>query len=110
MMRWMLLLLGGALLGGIVHLATIMMVPWTATQDAYARLSPSAPVNAIAAIPAPTPESALTSFMDPAFAAAVCRYDLSEGSLKLSVPITQAYTSVTFYRSEEHTSELQSQR
>jgi uncharacterized membrane protein len=97
MTRWLLLLLGGALLGGIVHLATVMMVPRTATQDAYSRLSPSAPVNAIAPIPAPTPESASTTFMDPAFAAAVCRYDLSVGSLKLSVPVSQAYTSVTFY-------------
>jgi uncharacterized membrane protein len=36
-------------------------------------------------------------FMDPAFASAVCRYDLSGGSLKLIAPVSQAYTSVTFY-------------
>jgi uncharacterized membrane protein len=36
-------------------------------------------------------------FMDPAFAVAVCRYDLSNGSLKLNAPLSQAYTSVTFY-------------
>ena len=36
-------------------------------------------------------------FMDPAFAAAACRYDLSKGALKLSVPISAAYTSVSFY-------------
>src|SRR5690606_12040399 len=34
---------------------------------------------------------------DPAFALAVCRYDLSQGSLKFSAPVSQAYTSVTFY-------------
>jgi uncharacterized membrane protein len=27
----------------------------------------------------------------------VCRYDLSRGPLKFSVPISQAYTSVSFY-------------
>jgi uncharacterized membrane protein len=27
----------------------------------------------------------------------VCRYDLTKGSLKLSAPVSQAYTSVTFY-------------
>ncbi len=97
MIRWMMLLLGGALLGGIVHLATIMLVPRTATQDAYSRISPTAPVNAIAPIPAPEPDKSLTSFMDPAFAAVVCRYDLSEGAIKLTVPVSQAYTSVTFY-------------
>jgi uncharacterized membrane protein len=36
-------------------------------------------------------------FMDPAFAVAVCRYDLSTGALKLRAPLSQAYTSVTFY-------------
>jgi uncharacterized membrane protein len=36
-------------------------------------------------------------FMDPAFQVSVCRYDLSQGPLKFSVPITQAYTSVSFY-------------
>jgi uncharacterized membrane protein len=35
--------------------------------------------------------------MDPAFQASVCRYDLSRGPLKFSVPISQAYTSVSFY-------------
>jgi uncharacterized membrane protein len=35
--------------------------------------------------------------MDPAFASAVCRYDLSNGLLKFTSPIRLAYTSVTFY-------------
>ncbi len=97
MIRWLLLLLGGALLGGIVHLATIIIMPRTATQDAYSRLARSAPVNAVMALPAPTPASAPMPFMDPAFASAVCRYDLSQGPLKLSVPVSPAYTSVSFY-------------
>ena len=96
-MRWLLLLLGGVLLGGIVHLATVLMVPRTATQDAYARLTPGAPVNTVAQVPPPLPDKAVLTFMDPAFAVAVCRYDLSQGSLKFSVPVSQAYTSVTFY-------------
>lgn len=96
-MRWLLLIVGGVLLGGVVHLATVMLAPRTAAQDAYTRLSVSAPVNAIAPIPAPQPDNAAITFMDPAFAMAVCRYDLSQGSLKFSVPVSQAYTSVTFY-------------
>ena len=97
MIRWLLLLFGGALLGGIVHLATIIMLPRTATQDAYSRLARSAPVNAVIALPAPTPASAPMPFMDPAFASAVCRYDLSQGPLKFTVPVSPAYTSVSFY-------------
>jgi uncharacterized membrane protein len=97
MIRWLLLLLGGALLGGIVHLATVIIMPRTATQDAYSRLARLAPVNTVTALPAPTPENAAMPFMDPAFASAVCRYDLSEGPLKLTVPVSLAYTSVSFY-------------
>jgi uncharacterized membrane protein len=97
MIRWLLLALGGALLGGIVHLATIIILPRTATQDAYSRLAPTAPISTVVAVPAPTPESAPMPFMDPAFASAVCRYDLSRGPLKLSVPVSLAYTSVSFY-------------
>jgi len=97
MIRWFLLLLGGALLGGIVHLATVIILPRTATQDAYARLAPIAPMNTVVALPLPTPDNATMPFMDPAFASAVCRYDLSQGPLKLSVPVSPAYTSVSFY-------------
>src|SRR5262249_13469482 len=97
MIRWLLLLLGGALLGGIVHLATVIILPRTATQDAYARLAPIAPVNTVVALPVPTPDKAVMPFMDPAFASAVCRYALSEGQLKLAVPVSPAYTSVSFY-------------
>jgi len=97
MIRWLLLLLGGVLLGGVVHLATVIILPRTATQDAYARLTPIAPVNTVVALPLPSPEKAIMPFMDPAFASAVCRYDLSEGPIKLTVPVSPAYTSVSFY-------------
>jgi uncharacterized membrane protein len=90
-------LLGALLLAGIVHLATVLVLPRMATQDAYARLSAITPVNAVVAVPTPTPEKAIMPFMDPAFEVSICRYDLSSGPLKFSVPISQAYTSVSFY-------------
>jgi uncharacterized membrane protein len=97
MIRWVLWIAGGLVLGGIVHLVSIMWLPRTATQDAYARLAPIGPVNGFKLLPAPTPADSTMPFMDPAFATAVCRYDLSNGPVKLSVPLSPAYTSVTFY-------------
>jgi uncharacterized membrane protein len=97
MMRLALWMLAALLLGAIVHLTTVLVLPSLATQDAYARVSAIAPVNAVVAVPPPTPENEVMPFMDPAFAMSVCRYDLSRGSLKFSVPISQAYTSVSFY-------------
>jgi len=97
MIRWSLWLFAGTLLGGIVHLIAILILPGTATHDAYIRLSPIAPINTVAAVPAASFQGEEMPFIDPAFAAAVCRYDLSEGPIKLVVPVTAAYTSVSFY-------------
>lgn len=101
MIRWVLWLLAGLLLGGIVHFVTILYLPNTATQDAYARVSAVAPVNEIAALPTPSADKAILPLMDPAFAAAVCRYDLKDGPLKLTTPVSPAYTSVTFYTNKD---------
>ncbi len=95
MTRWLLWLSAGLLLGGIVHLASILIMPRTATQDAFTRLE-FTPVNAVSP-PIPNAEEAVLPFMDPAFVHAACRYDLSQGSLKLAVPISPSYTSVSFY-------------
>jgi uncharacterized membrane protein len=97
MIRVVLWLLGAVLLGGIVHLSTVLAMPQAAKQDAFSRLVPITPVNTMVPLAAPTAENAVMPFMDPAFATAVCRYDLSGGSIKLIAPVSQAYTSVTFY-------------
>jgi uncharacterized membrane protein len=97
MRRLPLWILGALLLGGIVHLSTVLAMPQTATQDAYSRLAQIAPVNTVVQLNPPTAKDAVMPFMDPAFAVAVCRYDLSAGALKLSAPLSQTYTSVTFY-------------
>jgi uncharacterized membrane protein len=97
MIRLGLWIMAALLLGGIVHLSTVLLLPKLASQDAYARVSAFAPVNSVIAIPSPSPDKAVMPFMDPAFAVSVCRYDLSRGALKFSVPISQAYTSASFY-------------
>ena len=97
MIRTILWLIAGLLLGGIVHLITILVLPRTASHNAYARLAPVAPVNTVAPVPNPTPQASLLPFMDPAFATAVCRYDLGDTPIKLTAPVIAAYTSVSFY-------------
>ena len=68
MTRWLLWTLAAVILGGIVHLGAILMLPRTASRDAYARLAGITPVNTMTPIPAPTPNDAVLPFMDPAFA------------------------------------------
>ncbi|HXX50068.1 MAG TPA: DUF1254 domain-containing protein [Xanthobacteraceae bacterium] len=97
MIRAVLWILAAILLGGIVHLSTVLAMPQAAKQDAYSRLTAVTPVNKMVPLAAPTAEAEIMPFMDPAFATAVCRYDLTGGALKLIAPVSQAYTSVTFY-------------
>jgi uncharacterized membrane protein len=97
MIRLLFAIIGGVLLGGVVHLVSVLALPRIATQDAYSRLAPLTKLNAVTALPLAGPNSAPMPFMDPAFAIAICRYDLSTGPIKLAVPVSQAYTSVSFY-------------
>jgi uncharacterized membrane protein len=97
MIRWTFAILAGVILGAVVHLVSVLALPRIASQDAYARLSPFSKLNGVTALPAAEPNTAPMPFMDPAFATAICRYDLSKGAIKLTVPVSQAYTSVSFY-------------
>ena len=54
MIRALLWILGAILLGGIVHLSTVLALPQAAKQDAYSRLLPLTPVNAVVPLAAPT--------------------------------------------------------
>ncbi len=58
-------------------------------------------LNAVTQLPLADPNNSTMPFMDPAFAMAICRYDLSGGPIKLTVPVSQAYTSVSFYTRNE---------
>lgn len=101
MIRILLTIVAGVILGGIVHLVSVLALPRIATQDAYSRLTPMTQLNAVTALPPADPTNAPMPFMDPAFATAICRYDLSGGPIKLTVPVSQAYTSVSFYTRNE---------
>ncbi|HEY0330405.1 MAG TPA: DUF1254 domain-containing protein [Rhodopseudomonas sp.] len=101
MIRILFTLVGGVVLGAIVHLVSVLALPKIATQDAYSRLTPMTKLNAVTPLPAPEPNNAPMPYLDPAFATAICRYDLSSGPIKLAVPVSQAYTSVSFYTRSE---------
>jgi uncharacterized membrane protein len=94
-------IVAGVLLGLVVHLVSVLALPRIATQDAYSRLTPMTQQNAVTPLPLADPGHSPMPFMDPAFAMAICRYDLSGGPIKLTVPVSQAYTSVSFYTRNE---------
>ncbi|MCP3381762.1 MULTISPECIES: DUF1254 domain-containing protein [unclassified Bradyrhizobium] len=101
MIRLAFTILAGVVLGLVVHLVSVLALPRIATQDAYSRLTPMTKLNSVTQLPLADPNTSPMPFMDPAFALAICRYDLSGGPIKLTVPVSQAYTSVSFYTRNE---------
>lgn len=101
MIRLVFTIVAGVVLGLVVHLVSVLALPRIATQDAYSRLTPMTKLNGVSQLPLADPQTSPMPFMDPAFALAICRYDLSGGPIKLTVPVSQAYTSVSFYTRNE---------
>jgi uncharacterized membrane protein len=101
MIRLIATIVAGLVLGGVVHLVSVLALPRIASQDAYSRLTPLTKVNEVSQLPEVSPDKAPLPFLDPAFAMAACRYDLSDGPIKLAVPVSQAYTAVSFYTRSE---------
>lgn len=97
MKRLILPILAGLVLGGIVHLVGVLLMPYVADQDAYARLAAVGEINTVTEIDDPGVEGAVLPASDPAFVAALCLYDLADGPVKIMVPPTEDYTSISFY-------------
>jgi uncharacterized membrane protein len=97
MMRIVLPVLAGLVLGGVVHIISIFALPQLAQNDAFTRLSKLGKTNEIVQVPEPTPFESLLPRLDPAFVYAACIFDLSRGPLAISVPANADLTSVAFY-------------
>jgi uncharacterized membrane protein len=75
--------LGAVFVAGLVHLVAILVMPQVAPHDAYARLATLAKPDQMTLLPRAEPGHQLTPFEDPAFAQAVCVYDLAGSPLHL---------------------------
>ena len=78
---------GCLVIAGLVHIATIFALPRLATKDAFARISALAQPHKVVLLPATTPQAG-APFDDPALAQGVCRYDLSQGQVRLRATLT----------------------
>ncbi len=82
----------------LVHLIVILLIPVIATRDAYARLAALGPVGATIALARPSPSETRFPLGDPALASAFCRYDLSNGPIRVKAPVGRAgFASISFH-------------
>jgi uncharacterized membrane protein len=89
------------LIAGVVHIVSVLLMPAVAPRDAYARVRSAmggAPANKIFLLPPMAPGAEPLPFEDPAFAEAVCVYDLGKGMLRVAaVADGEDYLALSFH-------------
>jgi uncharacterized membrane protein len=95
------------LIAGVVHIVSVLLTPWVAPRDAYARLRDAAKAdrpaaaarNGVMLLDPTAPGAQLLSFEDPAMAEGVCLFDLAKGPLHLRADADgEDYFGLSFHR------------
>lgn len=86
-----------ATFAGVVHLTSILAMPWLAPRDGFARLSALAQENQMAVVPERAVAAALP-FADPAVGVAACRYALDKGPVRVRVAVGQTPMALLLMR------------
>lgn len=76
------------IVASLVHLATILAMPSLSPVDAWARLAARAPQGTLHVLERAEPGREALRLNDPATIVGLCRYDLSEGPLRLRAPVS----------------------
>ena len=87
-----------AVVAGLTHLAALLIVPGLAEHDAYARVETLGPPFKTIALPQASPTQRVFPYADPAVAAAICRYDLTDGPVRARAPLGRpGFSSLSFH-------------
>lgn len=82
----------------IVHIASILVLPRVAPNDAFSRVAAASPAGAIQLLPKAASRQNAVPFRDPAVASAICRYDLEQGPMRVSAAVSDlAFLTVSFH-------------
>jgi uncharacterized membrane protein len=87
----------GLVLAGLIHVVAVLTLPLVAPRDAHARLAALGPANSMIQLPEPAPGHQVMPMMAPDVRYAVCRYDLSEGPVRLRATIANELWLIGFY-------------
>jgi uncharacterized membrane protein len=76
-------MLGIVFVAGFVHILAILLMPYLAPNDSFARLAPLGKIGELVLLPRAEPGQQMIPFADPAVAQGFCLFDLDKGSLYL---------------------------
>jgi len=95
--RTLLWFIGGALLGGIIHIIVILTLPLLAEETTWTRISAYEAANRMLILEPVTPGIPNPLHLDPELSYGLCQVDLSEGPAYLNGVLPDAFWSVAVY-------------
>ena len=100
MIRTLLWLLGGAILGGIIHIVVILTLPMLAEDTIWTRITALDAGNKIVVLPQIQPGEPNPLGLDPDLVYGVCQIDLTAGPAYLSGVMPDAFWSVALFNKQ----------
>lgn len=100
MTRFLLWLLAGVVLGGIIHIVVILTLPRLAEETMWTRIEALEAQNRVALLPAVEPGAPNPLRLDPEIIYGVCRVNLADGPAYLSGILPDAFWSVALYNTD----------
>jgi uncharacterized membrane protein len=97
MTRTLLFAMGGLLLGGIIHIAIILLVPSYSTRDAWTSVGRFGDDNQFHALPRAEPGTEALPYLDPGMAHAVCRFSLGKGPVRMQANLPDTFWSLAVF-------------
>jgi uncharacterized membrane protein len=91
------LVIGTALLAGVIHIVVILLVPYLAEADGWSRLATHAAENRFAELPAAGSAEGGVAGLDPLFVNAACRLHLAAAPTGITVDARDRFWSLALY-------------
>lgn len=87
-------------LAGLIHIAAVLTLPALAPKNAWSRLLPLGPANAMIQIPPPTPGHQVMPMLAPDVRYAFCRFDLTQGPVRMRAAVPNDLWLIALYDKE----------
>jgi uncharacterized membrane protein len=97
MIRWLLWVVGGLVLGGIIHIAVILTLPALSATSAWDRVAALEATGAPVVLPAAVPGQPNPLRLDPSLTYAACKIDLRAGPASVTGTLPRDFWSVAVY-------------
>ena len=97
MIRFLLWLIGGVVLGGIIHIAVILTLPLLAEENVWTRIEALEAQNRVVILPQPAAGDPNPLALDPELVYGVCQIDLSAGPAYLTGLLPDTFWSLALF-------------